>query len=174
MGWDRLSNSNSKSIASATCAAANRRNGQANCERRSRNTDIRPGIPLGEQDLHDLRWIREEILQHVEPFEKMIVHGHTPTQSDLPEIHCNRIAVDTGAYYSGRLPAAVISLHRREDGLEVGDLSGHKLSAGQKATTVLSLPLAEGTCPIIIDQPEDDLDNEFVFEQLVPMLRASK
>ena len=70
--------------------------------------------------------------------------------------------------------AITISLHRREDGIEVGDLSGHKLSAGQKATTVLSLLLAEGTCPIIIDQPEDDLDNEFVFEQLVPMLRASK
>jgi ABC-type cobalamin/Fe3+-siderophores transport system ATPase subunit len=53
-------------------------------------------------------------------------------------------------------------------------LVGRKLSAGQKATTVLSLLLAEGTCPIIIDQPEDDLDNEFVFEQLVPMLRFSK
>jgi predicted ATPase len=28
--------------------------------------------------------------------------------------------------------------------------------------------------PIVIDQPEDDLDNEFVFEQLVLMLRSSK
>lgn len=69
---------------------------------------IRPGVPLDEQDPHDLRWIREEFLQHVELFEKMIVHGHTPTESDLPEIHRNRIAVDTGAYYSGRLTAAVI------------------------------------------------------------------
>lgn len=69
--------------------------------------------------------------------------------------------------------AVTVSLHRREDGKRVGDLTGRKLSAGQKATTVLSLLLAEGTCPIVIDQPEDDLDNEFVFEQLVPMLRAS-
>ncbi|MBO9136462.1 TrlF family AAA-like ATPase [Rhizobium sp. B209b/85] len=66
--------------------------------------------------------------------------------------------------------AVTVSLHRREDGKRVGDLTGRKLSAGQKATTVLSLLLTEGTCPIVIDQPEDDLDNEFVFEQLVPML----
>ncbi|WP_037450509.1 TrlF family AAA-like ATPase [Sinorhizobium fredii] len=89
--------------------------------------------------------------------------GEWLTESDLNVLRTHRIA-----------DAITISLHRREDGLEVGDLSGHKLSAGQKATTVLSLLLAEGTCPIIIDQPEDDLDNEFVFEQLVPMLRASK
>jgi hypothetical protein len=85
------------------------------------------------------------------------------TPVDLNELRTHRIA-----------DSVTVSLHRREDGKRVGDLVGRKLSAGQKATTVLSLLLAEGTCPIIIDQPEDDLDNEFVFEQLVPMLRFSK
>ncbi|MEF0938905.1 TrlF family AAA-like ATPase [Rhizobium sp. BR 362] len=82
---------------------------------------------------------------------------------DINDLRTHRIA-----------DAVTVSLHRRDDGKWVGDLVGRKLSAGQKATTVLSLLLAEGTCPIIIDQPEDDLDNEFVFEQLVPMLRSSK
>lgn len=85
------------------------------------------------------------------------------TEYDINELRTHRVA-----------DAVTVSLHRREDGKRVGDLVGRKLSAGQKATTVLSLLLAEGTCPIIIDQPEDDLDNEFVFEQLVPMLRSSK
>ncbi|TBC98932.1 TrlF family AAA-like ATPase [Rhizobium ruizarguesonis] len=85
------------------------------------------------------------------------------TETDLNDLRTHRIA-----------DSVTVSLNRREDGKRVGDLVGRKLSAGQKATTVLSLLLAEGTCPIIIDQPEDDLDNEFVFEQLVPMLRSIK
>jgi len=48
------------------------------------------------------------------------------------------------------------------------------LSAGQRATAVLTIILAIGDSPILIDQPEDDLDNEFVYQQLVPVLRASK
>ncbi len=85
------------------------------------------------------------------------------TETVLNDLRTHRIA-----------DSVTVSLNRREDGKRVGDLVGRKLSAGQKATTVLSLLLAEGTCPIIIDQPEDDLDNEFVFEQLVPMLRSIK
>lgn len=72
------------------------------------------------------------------------------------------------------LDSVLVTLHRRSDGKEIGDLAGRKLSAGQKATTILSMILAHGESPIIIDQPEDDLDNEFVFDQLVPMLREAK
>ncbi|ANL39517.1 metallophosphoesterase domain-containing protein [Rhizobium phaseoli] len=68
---------------------------------------VRPGIPLDAQNSFDLRWIREEFLDHKDQFEKIIVHGHTPTETDLPEIYPNRIAVDTGAYATGRLTAAV-------------------------------------------------------------------
>ncbi|NTG20707.1 serine/threonine protein phosphatase [Agrobacterium rhizogenes] len=68
---------------------------------------IRPGVPLDVQNSSDLRWIRDEFLNHPGQFEKIIVHGHTPTETDLPEIYPNRIAVDTGAYATGRLTAAV-------------------------------------------------------------------
>ncbi|MBB2713975.1 AAA family ATPase [Rhizobium sophoriradicis] len=95
--------------------------------------------------------------------KKLTSMGEWLSECDINELRTNRIS-----------DAVTVSLNRREDGKRVGDLVGRKLSAGQKATTVLSLLLAEGTCPIVIDQPEDDLDNEFVFEQLVPMLRASK
>ena len=67
-----------------------------------------------------------------------------------------------------------VTLHRREDGREVGTLDGRTLSAGQRATAVLTIILAIGEAPILIDQPEDDLDNEFVYKQLVPVLRESK
>ncbi|MGA9869190.1 MAG: hypothetical protein WBQ75_22380 [Acetobacteraceae bacterium] len=48
------------------------------------------------------------------------------------------------------------------------------LSAGQKATAVLLLLLLESTEPLIIDQPEDDLDNRFIAEAIVPAMRNEK
>ncbi|WP_244475269.1 metallophosphoesterase [Rhizobium sp. Leaf341] len=74
---------------------------------------IRPGVELIRQTDYDLRWIRAGFLDHTEVFGHMVLHGHTITASLRPEIHVNRIALDTGAYRSGRLTAAVI----RDDAL---------------------------------------------------------
>ncbi len=49
-----------------------------------------------------------------------------------------------------------------------------ELSTGQKATAVLLLLLLESNSPLIIDQPEDDLDNRFITEGIVPRMRKEK
>lgn len=48
------------------------------------------------------------------------------------------------------------------------------LSTGQKATAVLLLLLLECDAPLVVDQPEDDLDNRFVTESIVPKMREEK
>ena len=48
------------------------------------------------------------------------------------------------------------------------------LSTGQKATALLLLLMHRGDGPLIIDQPEDDLDNRFIYEDIVPRLRGTK
>jgi len=48
------------------------------------------------------------------------------------------------------------------------------LSKGQKSTAILTLVLLESDRPLIIDQPEDDLDNRFVVDDVVKKLRAEK
>jgi DNA repair ATPase RecN len=48
------------------------------------------------------------------------------------------------------------------------------LSTGQKATAVLLLLLLESDAPLIVDQPEDDLDNRFITEGVVPRMREEK
>jgi energy-coupling factor transporter ATP-binding protein EcfA2 len=48
------------------------------------------------------------------------------------------------------------------------------LSTGQKATAVLLLLLLESDAPLIVDQPEDDLDNRFITEGIVPKMRDEK
>ena len=51
-----------------------------------------------------------------------------------------------------------------------------KLSAGQKGTLYLLLQLATKafSTPLIFDQPEDDLDNEFIIEELVDLFKELK
>lgn len=67
---------------------------------------IDPAVPIEEQQIHNLRWIREPFLSHGEPYGQVVVHGHTIT--DAPEDCGNRIGIDTGAYTTGRLTALVL------------------------------------------------------------------
>lgn len=64
---------------------------------------IRPDVPLDEQAVSDLRWIRQPFIDHPAEFGAVVVHGHTIF--DVPDIRHNRIGIDTGAYASGRLTA---------------------------------------------------------------------
>lgn len=51
-----------------------------------------------------------------------------------------------------------------------------KMSPGKKALVLLKLliNLAESKCPILIDQPEDDLDNRSIYLELVHFLKTKK
>lgn len=57
---------------------------------------------------------------------------------------------------------------------EVGRVSDGTLSDGQRNTAALAILLARGNHPLVIDQPEDELDSNFIFQELVPMLRRLK
>ena len=71
---------------------------------------IRPGVSLAAQSPEDMLWIREPFLSATENFGQVVVHGHTPVRS--PEVHKNRINVDTGAVFGGPLTAAVLEEDR--------------------------------------------------------------
>lgn len=73
---------------------------------------VKPGVPLSEQKEQDLLWIRDEFLRHKGPFEKYIVHGHTP--DDRMRIGPYRTNVDSGCVFTGTLSCAVI-----EDGTDL-------------------------------------------------------
>lgn len=58
------------------------------------------------------------------------------------------------------------------DGKRLKDIS--QGSAGQKAATVLSFLLSYGNEPLILDQPEDDLDNGLISSLIVTKLQENK
>lgn len=49
-----------------------------------------------------------------------------------------------------------------------------RLSTGQRCTTILPILLTQSERPLLIDQPEDNLDNAFVYETIVRALRDIK
>jgi serine/threonine protein phosphatase 1 len=72
---------------------------------------VRPDVGLAEQREYDLMWIRDPFLRHPEPFGRIVVHGHTIAPE--PEVRANRIGIDTGAYYYGRLTCLVLEGEER-------------------------------------------------------------
>ncbi len=67
---------------------------------------IIPGVPLERQDEQDLLWIRDRFLTSDADHGFLVVHGHTPMEA--PDIQPNRLGIDTGAVFTGRLTAAVL------------------------------------------------------------------
>jgi len=60
--------------------------------------------------------------------------------------------------------------------LTMGGLTLEEMSPGQRGTVLLIFYLAldKDDVPLIIDQPEDNLDNQSVFDKLVPCILAAK
>ena len=97
-----------------------------------------------------------------------------------------------GARFNKRLIAAVekrpefidhILCWFPEDGLKVAySRKGNgqdfqsigQASAGQRAAAMLAFLLAHGTEPLVLDQPEDDLDNHLIYDLVVQQIRANK
>jgi len=59
-----------------------------------------------------------------------------------------------------------------QDGTEYKD--SLTLSTGQKCTTILPILLMDSENPLIVDQPEDNLDNSFIYENVVKRIQEMK
>ena len=68
---------------------------------------INPEVTILNQTEDDLIWIREPFHNATGPFEKLIVHGHTPVDV-VTHYASNRINIDTGAAYGKPLSAIVL------------------------------------------------------------------
>ena len=69
---------------------------------------IDPSLPLNKQKKDTMIWTRsDKFLQATKPFEKFIIHGHTPSKNIIQKN--NRICLDTGVFYTGKLSAAKIT-----------------------------------------------------------------
>ncbi|QDL56002.1 TrlF family AAA-like ATPase [Rhodoferax aquaticus] len=90
--------------------------------------------------------------------------------------------IEAEDFVSGDLAGLFYDVTKRSKFLRVEPVISYggrpldRLSVGQKGTVYLCLKLATQafTQPLIFDQPEDDLDNEFIIEELVDIFRGIK
>ena len=65
-----------------------------------------------------------------------------------------------------------VEYSRNGDGLDFQSIG--QASAGQRAAAMLAFLLAHGNEPLVLDQPEDDLDNHLIYDLVVQQIRANK
>jgi ABC-type cobalamin/Fe3+-siderophores transport system ATPase subunit len=72
-----------------------------------------------------------------------------------------------------KIPKPVITVKLKNQPAK--EIPVNQLSDGQKHTILLTIAmLSDSTVPLIIDQPEDDLDNAYIYSSLVTNLRQVK
>lgn len=69
---------------------------------------IDPARPIDRQERRACLTIRRAFLDYPGPLSHVIVHGHTITATRLPTLSGDRIAIDTGAFATNRLTAAIL------------------------------------------------------------------
>ena len=75
---------------------------------------VDPDLPLDAQSEPALLWIREPFLSDQRDYGRLMVHGHTPVRTGMPDLRRNRLNVDTGAVFGGPLTAAVFDAVQTE------------------------------------------------------------
>ncbi len=66
----------------------------------------------------------------------------------------------------------LVNYSRKGDGTDFQPIG--QASAGQRAAAMLAFLLAQGAEPLVLDQPEDDLDNHLIYELVVRQIRKNK
>jgi len=65
-----------------------------------------------------------------------------------------------------------VEYSRKGDGRDFQSIG--QASAGQRAAAMLAFLLAHGNEPLVLDQPEDDLDNHLIYGMVVQQIRSNK
>jgi energy-coupling factor transporter ATP-binding protein EcfA2 len=120
------------------------------------------------------------ILNALAEWKNAITHAAKGRQSDLPGAFQNFLKreFERRPEYFDRLyawwPEDSLEVSYSKGGAGQDFVSLRNGSAGEKAAALLAFFLAHGDLPLIIDQPENDLDNHLITDLVVSQLRENK
>jgi energy-coupling factor transporter ATP-binding protein EcfA2 len=115
----------------------------------------------------------KEAIKAVKAGEGATVFADADAQAIIDNLSVPEVMHKLQAVEVSDTPQLTVMKAMRQTQLIVRDFS--RLSLGQKQSVLLALMLsADSTRPLIIDQPEDHLDSEFIYQTLVPVLRRAK
>jgi len=124
--------------------------------------------------------IEETVLQRLHSWKKLVAKAAKGGETDLPGAFQNflRREMERRPEYLDRFHAwwpedsLDVSYSKGGNGREFVSLKNG--SAGEKAAALLAFFLAHGNVPLVIDQPENDLDNHLITDLVVKQLRENK
>jgi DNA repair ATPase RecN len=160
------------------------------CESSDMERDLRQVLGMPDRFDNDIEGLKSELgecngdagrkYEDIRAVREKLINGCRGQQSPLGGNIRNRLqtTAESKPEYCDH-----ISCWFPEDGLQVkysrkGDGKEFKpiaqASAGQRAAAMLAFLLAYGDEPLILDQPEDDLDNHLIYNLIVEQIRAHK
>lgn len=101
----------------------------------------------------------------------------TEEQAEKAYEHLSPLGEDEAHYDPQKLEALLALEHAATQDLpcvRLGTSPIEDLSPGQRCSALIPIILLEGSCPLVIDQPEDNLDNRLVFSLVVDIMRSLK
>lgn len=115
----------------------------------------------------------EELLSRVSQLKKRIRQSHKASGKSWLHQHINKLQPEQIDRIELWCPSDSVKVSfKRPDGQTWSPIDGG--SPGQQSAALLALILADGTEPLILDQPEDDLDNRLVSDLIVRQVRRIK
>ena len=79
-------------------------------------------LPLDQHEPFVFRWKKEGFIDNKTNDGRMVIHGHSPTLSEKPEIYSNRIGLDTGSAKTGKITCMV--LDQEDDSIQFFQTKG--------------------------------------------------
>jgi energy-coupling factor transporter ATP-binding protein EcfA2 len=114
----------------------------------------------------------EERLAGLKAKLRAIAAGHEPAQDVRFARYLEKLAPEQLDKIDMWYPEDGVNVRYRQAGAGFVDIA--QGSPGQRTATLLAFLLSYGNEPIILDQPEDDLDNAFIYDPIVTTLKQAK
>ncbi len=67
---------------------------------------LHPGTHISQQSSDWMLWARDNFIHTKHNFGKRVIYGHTP--HEMPKVDPNKIGIDTGAVYGGKLTCLIL------------------------------------------------------------------
>ena len=116
-----------------------------------------------------LRSIKRDILSLVADSERAV-----PVADRRFATFVNHLSPETLDRIETWFPEDTLDVQYSPRGDGANFRSIHEGSPGQKTAALLAFLLSYGTEPLVLDQPEDDLDNHLIYDLIVSQIRSAK
>lgn len=133
-------------------------------------------VTLRTDDIQSVLFDVEDIAEYIEDKDKIRISVNRSTKTILHKQILQELVNDDA--FLEKLYLLLYKEYYDIGNIQVQTKLGDKLlqntSFGERCGIVVSIILIAGTNPIVIDQPEDNLDGKFISKVLVPLVRKRK